>query len=57
VCNLNLYLNDTLIMEDVEYVEKKDDKIIVRDIFGEVKEVSGSIVKLDLNEKRIDIKS
>ncbi len=57
MCNLNLYLNDTLIMEDVEYVEKKDDKIIVRDIFGEVKEVSGSIVKLDLNEKRIDIKS
>ena len=56
MCNLNLYLNDELIMEDVMVVEKKDGKIIAVDLFGDVKELDGEIVKIDLNENKIIIK-
>ena len=57
MCNLNLYLNDELIMEDVMVVEKKDGKIIAVDLFGDVKELDGEIVKIDLNENKIIIKN
>jgi len=40
-------------MEDVMIVEKKDNKIIVVDLFGESKEFQGDIVKIDLNENTI----
>jgi len=57
MCNLNLYLNDELIMEDVMVVEKKDGKITAVDLFGDVKELDGEIVKIDLNENKIIIKN
>ena len=57
MCNLNLYLNDEPIMEDVMVVEKKDGKIIAVDLFGDVKELDGEIVKIDLNENKIIIKN
>ncbi|HIP17361.1 MAG TPA: CooT family nickel-binding protein [Methanothermococcus okinawensis] len=53
MCNLNLYVNNQLVMEDVMIVEKKDNKIIVVDLFGESKEFQGDIVKIDLNENTI----
>jgi len=40
-------------MEDVMVVEKKDNKIIAMDLFGESKEFQGDIVKIDLNENII----
>ena len=43
-------------MEDVMVVEKKDGKIIAVDLFGDVKELDGEIVKIDLNENKIIIK-
>ena len=57
MCNLNLYLNDELIMEDVMVVEKKNGKIIAVDLFGDMKELDGEIVKIDLNENKIIIKN
>jgi len=57
MCNLNLYLNDEPIMEDVMVVEKRDGKIIAVDLFGDVKELDGEIVKIDLNENKIIIKN
>ena len=57
MCNLNLYLNDELIMEDVMIVEKKNGKIIAVDLFGDMKELDGEIVKIDLNENKIVIKN
>ncbi len=56
MCSCNLYFNDELIMEDVIIVEKKGDKIIAIDIFGEKKELVGEIVKVDLNENKIFIR-
>ncbi|MBW9220980.1 CooT family nickel-binding protein [Methanothermococcus sp. SCGC AD-155-M21] len=53
MCNLNLYVNNQLVMEDVMVVEKKDNKIIAMDLFGESKEFQGDIVKIDLNENII----
>ena len=57
MCNLNLYLNGELIMEDVMVVEKKNGKIIAVDLFGDMKELNGEIVKIDLNENKIIIKN
>ncbi|WP_421077325.1 CooT family nickel-binding protein [Methanothermococcus sp. Ax23] len=57
MCNLNLYVNDELTMEDVMVVEKKDGKIIAVDLFGDVKELDGEIIKIDLNENKIVIKN
>jgi len=57
MCNLNLYLNDELIMEDVMIVEKKNGKIIAVDLFGDMKELDGEIIKIDLNENKIVIKN
>jgi len=57
MCNLNLYLNGELIMEDVMVVEKKNGKIIAVDLFGDMKELDGEIVKIDLNENKIIIKN
>ena len=57
MCNLNLYLNDELIMEDVMVVEKKNGKIIAVDLFGDMKELDGEIIKIDLNENKIVIKN
>ena len=57
MCNLNLYLNDELIMEDVMVVEKKNGKIIAVDLFGDMKELNGEIVKIDLNENKIIVKN
>ncbi len=56
MCNLNLYVNDELAMEDVMVVEKRDGKIIAVDLFGDMKELDGEIVKIDLNENKIIIK-
>ncbi len=42
-------------MEDVMIVEKKDNKIIAIDLFGEKKEFVGDIKKIDLNENKIFI--
>ena len=56
MCNLNLYLNDQLVMEDVILVEKRGDKIVATDLFGESKEFQGEIVKVDLNNNRILIR-
>ena len=57
MCNLNLYLNGELIMEDVMVVEKKNGKIIAVDLFGDMKELDGEIIKIDLNENKIVIKN
>ncbi|AEH07441.1 CooT family nickel-binding protein [Methanothermococcus okinawensis] len=57
MCNFSLYVNDKFIMEDIMLVEKKDNKIIAVDLFGEVKELSGEIIKIDLNENKIVIKN
>jgi len=57
MCNLNLYLNDELIMEDVMIVEKKNGKIIAVDLFGDMKELDGEIIKIDLNKNKIVIKN
>ncbi|MDK2987287.1 MULTISPECIES: CooT family nickel-binding protein [Methanothermococcus] len=53
MCNINLYLNDELVMEDVLLVEKKEDKIIAIDLFGDTKEFEGEIKKIDLNNNKI----
>ncbi len=42
-------------MEDVMLVEKKDNKIIAFDLFGDKKEFVGEIKKIDLNENKIFI--
>ena len=42
-------------MEDVMIVEKKGDKIIAIDLFGDKKEFIGEIKKIDLNENKIFI--
>ncbi|AEF96976.1 CooT family nickel-binding protein [Methanotorris igneus] len=55
MCSCNLYLNDELVMEDVILVEKKDNKIIAVDLFGERKEFEGEIKKIDLNNNKIII--
>jgi predicted RNA-binding protein len=56
MCNLNLYLNDELTMEDIMSIEKKDDIIIAIDLFGDKKEFENSeIIKVDLNENKIII--
>lgn len=56
MCNLNLYVNDDLIMEDVMVVEKRDGKLIAVDLFGDTKELDGEIVMINLNENKIIIK-
>jgi hypothetical protein len=44
-------------MEDVMVVEKRDGRIVAVDLFGDVKEFDGEIVKIDLNENKIIIKN
>ena len=44
-------------MEDVMIVEKKNGKIIAVDLFGDMKELDGEIIKIDLNENKIIIKN
>jgi predicted RNA-binding protein len=44
-------------MEDVMIVEKKNGKIIAVDLFGDMKELDGEIIKIDLNENKIVIKN
>ena len=55
MCSCNLYFNGELVMEDVMFVEKKGDKVIAVDLFGERKEFVGEIKKIDLNENKIFI--
>ncbi|ADC69423.1 RNA-binding protein, predicted [Methanocaldococcus sp. FS406-22] len=55
MCSCNLYFNGELVMEDVMVVEKKGDKVIAVDLFGERKEFVGEIKKIDLNENKIFI--
>lgn len=40
-------------MEDVLLIEKKGDKIIAIDLFGDTKEFEGEIKKIDLNNNKI----
>ncbi|WP_083771291.1 CooT family nickel-binding protein [Methanocaldococcus vulcanius] len=55
MCSCNLYFNGELVMEDVMIVEKKEDKVIAIDLFGDKKEFVGDIKKIDLNENKIFI--
>ncbi|NPA61985.1 MAG: CooT family nickel-binding protein [Methanococci archaeon] len=55
MCSCNLYFNGELVMEDVMIVEKKEDKVIAIDLFGDKKEFVGEIKKIDLNENKIFI--
>lgn len=42
-------------MEDVVLIEKKDNKVIAIDLFGERKELEGEIKKVDVNNNKIEV--
>jgi|UPI0003211061 predicted RNA-binding protein len=60
MCNINLYLNDKIVMEDIMSIEKKPDAVntlVAIDLFGDKKEFENSeIIKVDLNENKIIIR-
>ncbi|UXM85113.1 CooT family nickel-binding protein [Methanococcus aeolicus] len=60
MCNINLYLNDEIIMEDIMSIEKKLNAVntlVAIDLFGDKKEFENSeIIKVDLNENKIIIR-
>ncbi|ENN96118.1 RNA-binding protein [Methanocaldococcus villosus KIN24-T80] len=55
MCSCNLYFKNELVMEDVIFVKKENNKIIAYDLFGEKKEFEGDIKIVDLNNNKIYI--
>ena len=57
MCESTVYSTDgDTIMEDVLYIKINDDKIDLTDILGQKKNITGTIVELDLDKHGIFIK-
>lgn len=57
MCEVKVYFRnqekEELIFQDVILVEKENDKIFLKNILGEKKEVQGIIKKLDMVEHKV----
>jgi predicted RNA-binding protein len=60
MCLAKVYLKDgdeeQLIMETVAYAEKKDGKLLLKNILRQEKEVEGEIVSVDFSGGRVVVK-
>ncbi len=57
MCESTVYSTDgDTIMEDVLYIKINDEKIDLTDILGQKKNITGTIVELDLDKHGIFIK-
>jgi len=60
MCLAKVYLQDgdkeELVMETVAYAEKKDGKLLLKNILRQEKEVDGEIVSVDFSGGRVVIK-
>ena len=57
MCESRVYLDDDLIVEDAIRIEVEGDKVIIYDILGDRKKISGKIKLIDLKEHKILINS
>jgi predicted RNA-binding protein len=61
MCLAKVYLQDgdkeELVMETVAYAEKKDGKLLLRNILRQEKEVEGEIVSVDFSGGRVVVKT
>lgn len=54
MCEFKVYIGDKQVFEGVCYVQVKGDKIVLRNIIGDVKEVQGcKIVEIDVPSERL----
>jgi len=60
MCLAKVYLQDgdkeELVMETVAYAEKKDGKLLLKNILRQEKEVDGEIVSVDFSGGRVVVK-
>ena len=60
MCLAKVYLKDgdeeKLVMETVTYAEKKDGKLLLKNILRQEKEVDGEIVSVDFSGGRVVVK-
>jgi len=60
MCLAKVYLKDgdeeKLVMETVTYAEKKDGKLLIKNILRQEKEVEGEIVSVDFSGGRVVVK-
>ena len=60
MCLAKVYLKDgdeeRLVMETVAYAEKKDGKLLLKNILRQEKEVDGEIVSVDFSGGRVLVK-
>ena len=60
MCLAKVYLKDgdgeKLVMETVAYAEKKGDKLLLRNILRQEKEVEGEIVSVDFSGSKVVVK-
>ena len=60
MCLAKVYLKDgdeeKLVMETVAYAEKKDGKLLLRNILRQEKEIEGEIVSIDFSASKIVLK-
>jgi len=57
MCESKVYLDDDLIVEDAIRIEVEGDKVVIYDILGDRKEISGKLKLIDLKEHKIFINS
>ena len=56
MCELNVYLSgeeETLILQDINFFEVKDGKVLIRNILGEEKTVDCKIKSLSMREHKL----
>ena len=60
MCLAKVYLKDgdeeNLVMETVAYAEKKDGKLLLRNILMQEKEIEGEIVSVDFSGSKVVVK-
>ncbi len=57
MCDSNAYLihgdEEELLMESLDFLSQEEDRVILRDIFGEEKTVRGRLKELHLSKQRV----
>ncbi len=55
MCESKVYLGDNLIVEDAIRIEVQGDKVVIFDLLGNRKEISGKIRLIDLKDHEVFI--
>ncbi len=57
MCDSNAYLirgdREELLMESLDFLRQEEDRVILRDIFGEEKTIQGRLKELHLSKQRV----